>query len=101
VTPLDLKDAVTVVTGIVTVAGVIFALRAAVSRLEAGQAELLRQIGALHKRMDAFGERISQAEVKHAVLVERVENIRDTQRMRQRAREEALEAGEPPYLRED
>jgi hypothetical protein len=90
--PLDIKDAVTVITGICTIAGVIFTLRFAVSKLESGQAELLRQLGALHKRMDHYGERINKAEVSHAVLQERVENMRpgprDSQRFRLRPRQE-------------
>jgi hypothetical protein len=73
---LELKDAVTVGTGILTVAGVIFTLRGAVARLENGQAELLRQIGALHRRLDQHAERIGSAEVRHAVLQERVDNMR-------------------------
>lgn len=97
---LDVRDAITVITGIVTIAGVIFALRAAVSKLELGQTEVLRQLGALHKRMDGYGERISKAEICHAVLNERVDNIRATQRMRA-ARLEAAQAGEPPMFIEE
>lgn len=79
---LDVRDAITVITGIVTIAGVIFALRAAVGKLEIGQTEVLRQLGALHKRMDGYGERISQGEISHAVLVERVKALRESQRFK-------------------
>lgn len=96
---LDIRDAITVITGILTIAGVIFALRAAVSKLEVGQSEVLRQLGALHKRMDVYGERINSAEIKHAVLNERVDNLRSTQRMRA-ARLEAAQAGEPAMFAE-
>ncbi len=100
---LDLRDAVTVITGIVTITGIVFALRAAVSRLELGQTEMLRQLAALHKRMDFYGERITKTERDQAVLQERVENLRDTQRIRAarvRARTEAATAGEPPMFAE-
>lgn len=97
---LDVRDAITVITGIVTIAGVIFALRAAVGKLELGQGEVLRQLGALHKRMDGYGARISKAEINHAVLNERVDNLRTTQRMRA-ARLEAAAAGEPPMFAEE
>jgi hypothetical protein len=96
---LDLKDAIVVITGIVTIAGVIFTLRGAVAKLDAGQLEMLRQLGALHKRMDHYGQRIVLTEQNHAVLRERVENIRETQRMR-RARAEAEIASEPPMFTE-
>jgi hypothetical protein len=64
-----------------------------------GQTETLRQIKAVHGRLDDYGTRIGQTEIKHAVLVERVENLRDTQRMR-RARLEAEQAGEAPLFLE-
>ena len=98
---LDLKDAVTVVTGILTISGVIFALRAAVAKLESGQAEMLRQLGALHKRMDHFGERMGRAEVNHAVLEERVGNLKESQRFRLRAKVEAAAVNEPPMFGEE
>lgn len=108
---LDLRDAVMVITGIVSVTGVILAQRHGITKLSEGQTalemklregqtEMLRQLGALHKRLDGYGARIGKAEINHAVLLERVENIRDTQRMR-RARLEATESGEPPMFVED
>jgi hypothetical protein len=96
---LDIRDAITVITGIVTIAGVIFSLRAATGQLKVGQTEVLRQLGAIHKRLDGYGQRIGKAEINHAVLLERVENLRDTQRMR-RARLEATESGEVPMFTE-
>lgn len=97
---LDLKDAVTVITGIITLSGVIFTMRAAVGKLEAGQIEVLRQLGALHKRMDHYGSRLSKAETNHAVLEERVGNLKESQRFRLRARLEAAEAAETPMFQE-
>lgn len=67
------------------------------AQLLEGQTETLRQIKAVHGRLDDYGTRIGKAEINHAVLAERVENIRDTQRMR-RARLEAEQAGEPPMF---
>lgn len=65
-----------------------------------GQTETIRQLKAVHGRLDDYGTRIVKAEINHAVLLERVENIRDTQRIR-RARLEAEKAGETPIFVED
>lgn len=82
--PLELKDAVTVITGIVTLSGVIYTMRASVAKLESGQTEVLRQLGALHKRMDHFSERLNKSEIQHARLEERVSGLRESQRFRLR-----------------
>ena len=101
---LSVETAITIVTGIVTLAGVVFTQRAGLadlkSKYDTGQAEVLRQLGALHKRMDAYGARISRGEINHAVLLERVDNLRTTQRMRT-ARLEAAAEGQPPMFSED
>lgn len=65
-----------------------------------GQTETIRQLKAVHGRLDDYGDRIVRAEINHAVLLERVENIRDTQRIR-RARLEAEQSGEVPIFVED
>ncbi len=98
---LDLRDAITVVTGILTIAGVIFALRSSVGELKTGQGEVLRQLGAIHKRMDYYGEKIAKSEVDHAVLVERVASIKESQRIRLRALREAVSAGQPPMFADE
>ena len=98
---LDVRDAITIITGIVTIAGVIFALRSAVAKLEVGQGEVLRQLGALHKRMDLYGERISAGEVNHARMDERIKGIRESQQFYRRARLEAERAGQPPIFAEE
>lgn len=108
--PLDIKDAITVITGIVTLTGVFFTMRASVAanaasvgRLESGQTETLRQLGALHKRLDHHGERITKTErdqaVLQAVLHERT-GLRESQRFRLRAAGEAAQAGQPPMFGE-
>ena len=81
---LDLKDAITVVTGIVTIAGVIFALRNAVGKLELGQTEVLRQLGALHKRLDHHGQEIARLDKNSVRLDERVKALKESQAMRLR-----------------
>ena len=80
--PLDIRDAITIITGIVSVTGVVVALRGAVAKLEGGQAEMLRQLSALHKRIDHFGERLSRTEIEQARLGERIAGLRESQRFR-------------------
>lgn len=86
---LDLNTAIAVVTAIVTVTALFLGQRyntaklsTKLSTMSSGQGELLRQVQAVHKRMDDFGRRLVQAEKNHAVLEERVANLRDTQRIR-------------------
>ena len=91
---LELRDAITICTGVATLSGVVWTLRASVNRLEAGQTEVLRQVAALHKRLDEYGRRISKSEIEHAVLTERVDNLRslrDSQRFKLR---------EPPMFKD-
>jgi hypothetical protein len=90
---LELKDAITVITGIVTLTGVIWSTRTAVAKLELGQTEVLRQLTALHKRLDSMSERVTVAERQHAVLEERVANIRSSQRFKL--------ATEPPLFKDE
>lgn len=91
---LDLQDAVTIVTGIVILTGVVWSQRMATARLESGQGEVLRQVQAIHKRMDDYGKRLQRAETAHAVLVERVENLRGTARFK-------AQQGEVPLFKDD
>lgn len=58
------------------------AVREQTKGLKEGQIEMLRQMGALHKRLDDYGQRIGASEINHAVLAERVENLRATQRVK-------------------
>ena len=67
------------------------------AQVAVGQTETIRQLKAVHGRLDDYGTRIVRAEIAHAVLSERVEHIRDTQRIR-RARLEAEQDGEAPMF---
>ena len=80
----DLRDAITIITGIITLTGVVVTLRTSVAELRKDQGEVLRQVGALHKRMDDFGRRLTESEIKHARLDERVQGLRESQRFRLR-----------------
>ena len=93
---LEPRDAIAIVTAVVTVSGVVFALRSAVSRLEVGQSELLRQMSALHKRMDHYGAEIVRIDKEAVRLTERIEAIRDAQRLFSARRD----AGESPAHQE-
>jgi len=95
---LELRDAVTVITGILTLSGIVWTLRASVAQLQGGLTEITRQVGALHKRMDDYGKRIQKAEIDHAVLTERVDHLRESQRFKLKARLEAANAGQPPMF---
>ena len=103
---LDVRTAITILTGVLTIAGVIFGMKAAVAqlkdgqqRLQSGQDEGNRKIDALHKRLDYYGQEITRIDKEHVRLEERVESIKDTQRFL-RARREAVRAGETPMFSE-
>ncbi len=101
---LELRDALSVVTAILTVAGVVFALRASVSKLEAGQTEIVRQVAALHKRLDHYGDQIVDLKEKHGRLDERIKSLKESQSFRFRtklARVEAAAAGEAPMFSDE
>jgi hypothetical protein len=104
--PLDLRDALAVITSIVTVAGVYFTLRFNVAkltdgqtRLQAGQDEGNRKIDALHKRLDYYGQEITRIDKDHVRLDERMKALRESQRFSMvKAKREALAAGQPPMF---
>jgi hypothetical protein len=110
--PLSVGDLITIITGVVTIAGVVFAQRAGITKLsdgqevlKAGQVEGNRKIDALHKRLDHYGEEITRIDKDHVRLDERVKALKESQTFRMRARlaaAEAEDAGEPPmFLVED
>ena len=77
--PVNPTVLITLLQLAVTVAGAWFAVKAQISRLSDGQTETLRQIGALHKRLDSYGEEIRKLDKKTAVIWDRIN--RTTQRV--------------------
>lgn len=72
--------------------------------LKAGQDEMLRQMGAFHKRLDFYGAEVTRIDKGHVRLEERVKALKESQSFRLRARaaaHEAADAGEVPMFRED
>jgi len=67
---------------IVTALSAFIAVREQVKGMQGSMSEILRQVAAIHKRMDQQSERISRAERDHAVLEERVSNLRASQRFK-------------------
>jgi predicted nucleic acid-binding Zn-ribbon protein len=109
---IDVRDAITIITGILTIAGVVSAMRSGISKLsdgqdvlKAGQVEGNRKIDALHKRLDHYGDEITRLDKSHVRLDERIKALKESQSFRLRARlaaAEAEEAGEPPmFIEED
>lgn len=69
--------------------------------LKAGQDEMLRQMGAFHKRLDHYGAEVNRIDKNHARLEERIYALKESQRFRlQRklALSEAEMAGEAPMF---
>lgn len=64
----------------VTVLGAWFAIKFQVSKLTDGQTEMLRQLSALHGRLDRHAERIRKTEQDTAILLDR--SNRSTQRFK-------------------
>lgn len=80
--PLSISEAINVVTGIVTIAGVIWGVRNAVAALEIKVGESLRQLNAMHRRIDTLAIDMNDMKLVQAVLKERVANLKNTQRFR-------------------
>lgn len=69
---LTLEQGIQVITSMVTLIGAYYALKASVKDLKVNQEETLRQLTALHKRLDHHGERISKTEIDLARQDERL-----------------------------
>ena len=71
--------------------------------LKAGQDEMLRQMGAFHKRLDFYGAEVARIDKCSVRLEERVRALKESQsfRLRARAEHEAEEHGEAPMFREE
>jgi hypothetical protein len=79
-------------------------VRESTKGLKEGQREMLRQMNAFHKRLDFVGAEVARIDKGHVRLEERINALRDTQRMRAMSRHavsEAQKAGEPPMFRDD
>jgi len=79
-------------------------VRESTKGLKEGQREMLRQMGAFHKRLDWLGAEVSRIDKGHVRLEERVNALRDTQRLRALSRHavaEADQAGEPPMFEDN
>jgi hypothetical protein len=87
---LDIRDAIALITGIITVTGAYFAVKG-------GQKESERLLKALHDRFDDLEKAVVAGQIKHAVLEERVDNLRNTGRFKL-ARLEAEKAGQSPMF---
>ena len=88
---LDIRDAIALVTGLITVTGAYFAVKG-------GQKESERLLKALHTRFDGLEKTVADIQIKHAVLEERVNNtLRQTGRFKL-ARLEAEKAGQSPMF---
>ena len=90
--PVDPTVLLTLLQLGVTVAGAWFAVRAQISKLTEGQIETLRQLGALHKRLDSYGEEIRKLDKKTAVIWDRLN--RTTQRLAPPAEQDMFGEGE-------
>ncbi len=74
---VEANAAVQVLVGLVILAGVIVSQRITTAKLQENQKEILRQVTALHKRIDDHARRIHKTEIHGAVLEERVNFLRD------------------------
>lgn len=90
--PINPTVLLTLLQLVVTVAGAWYAVKAQISKLSEGQTETLRQIGALHKRLDSYGEEIRKLDKKTAVIWDRIN--RTTQRLAPPAEQDMFGEGE-------
>lgn len=89
---------------VVTAISAFAAVREQTKGLKEGQGEVLRQLGALHKRLDHISGEVNRIDKNHVRLEERVYALKDSQRFRLRSRlsEPGGEPeGEVPMFRED
>lgn len=68
----------------VTAISAFVAVREQVKAIKGDLSEVMRLVAAVHKRMDKQDENISALRTNHAVLEERVSNLRTTQRFKLR-----------------
>jgi hypothetical protein len=70
-----------------TIGGAALAVKLQMARLSDGQTEVLRQLGALHKRMDHHGNEVVRIDKELVRVDERVKGMKDSQRFRLKAQE--------------
>jgi uncharacterized membrane-anchored protein YhcB (DUF1043 family) len=83
---LEPRDWLALLTAVVTVVGVYWALRLSVSELKLGQTEIERKVDAVHKRLDHYGQEITRIDKDHVRLEERVKALKESQQFRLRNR---------------
>lgn len=82
VPPLDPSIILSAVQLLGTIGGAALAVKMQIARLADGQVEVLRQLTALHKRMDHQGEEVVRLDKDLVRIVERVRGLKDSQRFR-------------------
>jgi len=80
--PLDSSILIAGVQLLGTIAGAALAVKMQMARLTDGQTEVLRQLTALHKRMDRHGEEVVRLDKDFVRIDERVRGMKDSQRFR-------------------
>ena len=85
--PIDPSIILSAVQLLGTIAGAALAVKMQMARLSDGQVEVLRQLGALHKRMDHQGNEVIRIDKELVRVDERVKGIKDSQRFRLKAQE--------------
>ena len=65
-----------------TIAGAALAVKMQMARLTDGQVEVLRQLKALHDRMDRHGQEVTRIDKEQVRMDERVKGLKDSQRFR-------------------
>ena len=85
--PIDPSIILSAVQLLGTIAGAALAVKMQMARLSDGQVEVLRQLGALHKRMDHQGNEVIRIDKELVRVDELVKGIKDSQRFRLKAQE--------------
>ena len=95
---LSATDWMTLVGMAVTAVAAFVGVREQTKGLKEGQAEVLRQVQAVHRRLNEYGDKLAELRTEQARLDERIKYLRDSQRFKLRASREAILAGQPPMF---
>jgi len=82
VPPIDSSILIAGVQLLGTIAGAALAVKMQMARLTDGQVEVLRQLKALHDRMDRHGQEVTRIDKEQVRLDERVKGLKDSQLFR-------------------